>query len=376
MNETYVLDFVGTLTQNMLTPVLKNESKNDSTNDYYNNHNKMTPRQITPSQSTKMNDRSLSMPSSSQVDTRGYSRNVVSFSGSSNSGHSIVISKIPSSSPDHSASSISDSVTSSNSGNSNGGRNRSRSQTQNLQRERKKSRSRAVKGATNLAKEAKLLRRRLDSVLDAFEETAMSASQSQNTRIESLQAENRQLLAEIRELEIETFRQVSELDDSDELMIQMEERHFRLKKEAAALKDKCYSLAKEVVFLKKSLDAYEQTEKGQLEIENEKLESENESLKLELSAKDKTIRDLGNQLNRAKMKLMGENENNDDINRGVNTKIPRAGKGEPKIGKKKDDVNGKEGTAGERSLITPKGKHRRSPHSMTLRGSHKKRFQF
>jgi len=357
-------------------PVFNTKPKNDSINDDEANYNNMTPTQSNLLQSTTNNDKSSSAPSSSPVDTRGCS-NIVSFSGSSNSGHSIVIDNLPSTSRMHSASTISCGSTPSNSSGTMSGR--SRHQKQSRQQDHKKGRSRALKGATNLAKETKLLRRRIDSVLSTFEETVVSASQSKNIKLESLHAENRQLQAEIRELEIETFKQAAELEDSDELMVQMEERRLASKQEVTVLKKKCYSLAKEVVFLKKSLDAYEQTDKAQLAIENEKLECENESLKLELSAKDKTIRDLGNQLHATKMKVINDKENNEEsCNTGCNTNIERAGNGEPKFafGKKKDDVNANEGTLSERFVKTPKGKHRRSSHSIALRGSHKKKFQF
>ncbi|VEU37608.1 unnamed protein product [Pseudo-nitzschia multistriata] len=237
------------------------------------------------------------------------------------------------------------------------------------------SRSRNMKGATqSLAKETKLLKHRLDRVLDVFTETVVSVEQSRATKLDSLRAERAQLLARVRVLEIETVHQAAELEDSDELLIEMEERRVLLTKEVTVLKQKCYSLAKDVVILKKSLEAYKQqhqipnkmdsAEKDKLIIENKKLAFENKSLKQELSAKESIIHELGSKLYQAKMNLMNRDDDKENKRTTIVNTKQNISAGTTSGGNSKSSSE----------IATPMGKkHTKKSHSVTLRGSHGKK---
>ena len=184
----------------------------------------------------------------------------------------------------------------------------------------KKSCHRSVRGVPNLSKETQLLRNRLDKVVECFQETIDSHSQTQTTRLELLQSENKQFQQHIRQLEIENFKYFSELEDSDELMVTMEEHRLASRKEVSVLKGKCESLSKEVATLK-NYDAQQQDNrnKNNMDIVNtnvmmmmqkEELIIENTSLKKELNEKDNTIHELEEQLTLLKTSNMLRNKEN------------------------------------------------------------------
>uniref|UniRef100_A0A7S4ALH2 Uncharacterized protein n=1 Tax=Pseudo-nitzschia australis TaxID=44445 RepID=A0A7S4ALH2_9STRA len=376
MNDTFLLDFVGAVTKNLVTPALNSKIQSDISSDDAN------PQPINSLQALRNDDESSSLPSSSQLDQRysgftdttSFSDCITSSTSSNKDGNFAIVDSVLS----PKRQSVVSSITSLTSSTPTPSSSKSQRQKQNRQRDRKKSRSRAVKGATNLAKETTLLRHRLDHVMNIFQDTVVSAAQSQTTKLASLHTANKQLLSEIRELEIETFKQASELDDSDDLMVQMEERRLSLKKEVSVLKEKCYSLAKEVLYWKKSLEAYEQTEKAKLVIENNELESENKSLRSKLDDKESTIRQLGIELFKAKMKLMNDKENKNNNTIDGDVKIQNSDYGARKsstFGQKVVVADLTPGKSSESSAKTPKRKHRKSSRLVSLRG-HSKKSQF
>jgi len=114
----------------------------------------------------------------------------------------------------------------------------------------KQSRSKSVRGATNLSKETKLLRNKMDRLLENFQETLGASVQSSTTQLESLMAENKQLQTHVSELETETLKQFSELEDCDELIVATEEQRLSLEAEANLWKRRCEKLVREVEFWK------------------------------------------------------------------------------------------------------------------------------
>lgn len=122
--------------------------------------------------------------------------------------------------------------------------------------EQRQSRSQSVRGATNLSKETRLLKSKLDRLFASYQQTVVATSQSQNTQLESLKLENQQLRAQLNELETENLRQFSELEDLEELLLAMNERRLALEKGALFWKGECEKLTKEVVFLKEADGKY------------------------------------------------------------------------------------------------------------------------
>lgn len=122
--------------------------------------------------------------------------------------------------------------------------------------EQRQSRSQSVRGATNLSKETRLLKSKLDRLFTSYQQTVVATSQSQNTQLESLKLENQQLRAQLNELETENLRQFSELEDLEELLLAMDERRLALEKGTLFWKGECEKLTKEVVFLKEDAGKY------------------------------------------------------------------------------------------------------------------------
>ena len=121
---------------------------------------------------------------------------------------------------------------------------------------KRQSRSQSVKGATNLSKETRLLKSKLDRLFDSYHQTVVATSQSQNTQMESLKIENQQLRTQLNELETETLQQFSELEDCAELLAALDEQRLASEKEAFLWKGECEKLAKEVIFLKEIIDEH------------------------------------------------------------------------------------------------------------------------
>jgi hypothetical protein len=200
-------------------------------------------------------------------------------------------------------------------------RSSSRRQSRSRSRGRSKDIHRSVRGVPNLSKETQLLRNRLDKVVECFQETIDSHSQTQTTRLELLQTEKKQLHRQIQQLEIENSKYFSELE---ELMVSMEERRLASRKEVSVLKRECESLSKEVAILKETAvvhDAVQQQKirnKNNMEVVNtnammmqkEEIMMENTSLKKELNEKDNTIHELEEQLALLKMNILLRNKEN------------------------------------------------------------------
>jgi len=193
--------------------------------------------------------------------------------------------------------------------------------------------ARSVRNVTNLSKETQLLRNRLDKVVECFQETVVVQAQTQTKKFELLQTENKQLQLKIRQLEIENLRYFSDMADSDELMVSMEERRLLSRKEVLVWKGHCSSLSKEVKQLKKIMDTQQQQQKiiqndddddddddddttADVHIQKEELVVENTSLKNELNKKDITICKLEEKLTQLKIQILENKENLSD-NGGV-----------------------------------------------------------
>ena len=243
---------------------------------------------------------------------------------------------------------------------------------QHSHQNQKQSRSRIVKGATNLSKETQLLRHKLDRLFESFQETVLATTHSQNTRLESLRAENQQLNVQIDELETETLQQFSELEDCDEVIASSEKRRLSSKNEASMWKFQCEKMTKEVVFLKETIGNYKhRNDLPEWRIRNEKLGSENELLKKELNAKVSIIRNLEQELSNAKLKLHGNKENTTTIG-GRGGTIPNH------MDDDSPSLIAAKGTFGNEipaSFLNTKNtdplvksKRRKSLHGMTLRG--------
>lgn len=155
------------------------------------------------------------------------------------------------------------------------------------------------------------MRNKLDRLLETFQETVVVAAQSQTTQLESLRAENHQLKVQLDELETETLKQYSELADCEEVIVATEKRRLTSDQEASKWKSKYEELAKEVELLKESAEKRASTsEVPAWKIETKKLASENKALRKELSVKAASVFDLKQELRNAKLKLLGDKENN------------------------------------------------------------------
>ena len=190
---------------------------------------------------------------------------------------------------------------------------------------RNKNHHRSVRGVPNLSKETQLLRNRLDKVVECFQDTIDSHSQTQTTRLELLQTEKKQLHEQIRQLEIENFKYFSELEDSDDLMVTMEENRLASRKEVSVLKRECESLSKEVVILKEAAVVHDHVQQQKIRNKNnvdvvntntmmmmqkEEAMMENTSLKKELYEKDNTIHELEEQLTLLEVNIILRNREN------------------------------------------------------------------
>jgi cell division protein FtsB len=260
-------------------------------------------------------------------------------------------------------------------------------QQHNHQNQRQ-SRSRSVKGATNLSKETRLLRHKLDRLFESFQQTVVATTQSQNTQLESLRAENQQLNVQIDNLETETLQQFSELEDCDEVIASSEKRRLSSKNEASVWKFQCEKLTKEVVFLKETIGNYKRTnDLPERRIRN-KLGSENESLKKELNAKASTIRDLEQELSDAKLKLLDSKENTTAVGRKGGTAPNHMDDDNPSLIAAKGifgneipasflNTENHNGRGTQNNNPSVKSKRRKSLHGMMLRGRQtNKKYQF
>ena len=190
---------------------------------------------------------------------------------------------------------------------------------------RNKNHHRSVRGVPNLSKETQLLRNRLDKVVECFQDTIDSHSQTQTTRLELLQTEKKQLHQQIRQLEIENFKYFSELEDSDDLMVTMEENRLASRKEVSVLKRECEALTKEVAILKEAAVVQDDVQQQKIRNKNnvdvvntntmmmmqkEEAMMENTSLKKELYEKDNTIHELEEQLTLLEINILLRNKEN------------------------------------------------------------------
>ena len=190
---------------------------------------------------------------------------------------------------------------------------------------RNKNHHRSVRGVPNLSKETQLLRNRLDKVVECFQDTIDSHSQTQTTRLELLQTEKKQLHEQIRQLEIENFKYFSELEDSDDLMVTMEENRLASRKEVSVLKRECEALTKEVAILKEAAVVQDDVQQQKIRNKNnvdvvntntmmmmqkEEAMMENTSLKKELYEKDNTIHELEEQLTLLEVNIILRNREN------------------------------------------------------------------
>ena len=191
---------------------------------------------------------------------------------------------------------------------------------------RNKNHHRSVRGVPNLSKETQLLRNRLDKVVECFQDTIDSHSQTQTTRLELLQTEKKQLHQQIRQLEIENFKYFSELEDSDDLMVTMEENRLASRKEVSVLKRECEALTKEVAILKEAAVVQDDVQQQKIRNKNnvdvvntntmmmmmqkEEILMENTSLKKELYEKDNTIHELEEQLTLLEVNIILRNREN------------------------------------------------------------------
>ncbi len=142
----------------------------------------------------------------------------------------------------------------------------------------KQSRSLSVRGAANISKETRLLKSKLDRLFASYQQTVVAASQSNATQLESLRVENQQLRTKLGELETETLRQFSELEDYEELIAAMEERRLSSQKETSMWKLECEKLANEVTLLKTTIEKHNQCTSGSPELRFRNKEKEKESL--------------------------------------------------------------------------------------------------
>ncbi|OEU08381.1 hypothetical protein FRACYDRAFT_250175 [Fragilariopsis cylindrus CCMP1102] len=191
---------------------------------------------------------------------------------------------------------------------------------------RSKNNHRSVRGVPNIAKETQLLRNRLDKVVECFQDTIDSHSQTQTTRLELLQTEKKQLHQQIRQLEIENFKYFSELEDSDDLMVTIEENRLASRKEVSVLKRESEALLKEVAILKEAAVVHDDVQQQKIRNKNnvdvvntntmmmmmqkEEVMMENTSLKKELYEKDNTIHELEVQLTLLGINILLRNKEN------------------------------------------------------------------
>ena len=179
------------------------------------------------------------------------------------------------------------------------------------------------------------MKSKLDRLFASYQQTVAASSQSQATQLESLTAENQQLRAQVGELEIETLRQFSELEDCEELIVAMDERRLPSHKEASAWKLECERLTKEVVFLKETIEKYKH--KSGLQEWGFRNEKPKESLlKEELSAKA-------------------------GINGDRDTELGR-------IGSNKENSNNAFGECGSRTALEEHGGNENNPSLIAARG--------
>lgn len=226
--------------------------------------------------------------------------------------------------------------------------------------EKKQSRSRSLKGALNLPKETQMLRNRLDRVVECFQQSVVEHDNSQRTKLQQLQLEKVLLKARVRELEIENLKYVSELEDEDEKVAELETQN--------------QNLHEEVDFLSGNLEHHKTVAEAfikDLECEKNEVRAENESMMKELNKmmdmmnqKDDRILQLQRELDSRQLDFEKENVEASaraSQKQNTSTSIPPF--------EQKKETNGKSKNRRSTSAST-KTASRRSFHTMTPRGTH------
>jgi DNA repair exonuclease SbcCD ATPase subunit len=139
-----------------------------------------------------------------------------------------------------------------------GGRGETPCAHQNVQR------SQILKGASNLPKETRLLQKKLDFMLQGFQETVVEHDRSQQIRLRQLKVENEKLRKANNELEIENLTYFKELEDCEEHLDELEQQRKSLIEKMSKLRQDYAALTS-------------------LKEENEKLATHNASLLKELN---------------------------------------------------------------------------------------------
>jgi seryl-tRNA synthetase len=153
-------------------------------------------------------------------------------------------------------------------------------------------RSQTLKGASNLPKETHLLRKKLDRILQNFQETVVEHDKSQQTRFQQVQTENEKLRKNNAELEVENLTYFKELEDCEEHIEELEQQRKDLTEKLTKLRQENTTMV------------------GALTEENAKLMADNESLLRELNEytdwfhqKDCQVLELQSELQQLKSQL-------------------------------------------------------------------------
>lgn len=138
-----------------------------------------------------------------------------------------------------------------------------------------KPRSHAVKGAAlQLPKETKLLRQRLDRVVEGFQHSITEYEKVQKHRLRKLAIENGHLHRQVRDLEVESLKLSSDLLDEEEIITELKTERQELIEEVHFMK----SAVKERRQQEAALEARLEAEKAQLMEQNTALIKEVEEL--------------------------------------------------------------------------------------------------
>jgi DNA repair exonuclease SbcCD ATPase subunit len=168
-------------------------------------------------------------------------------------------------------------------------------------------RSQTLKGASNLPKETRLLQKKLDFMLQGFQETVVEHDRSQQIRLRQLQVENDKLRKANNELEIENLTYFKELEDCEEHIDELEQQRKNLI-------EKLSKFRQDVTYVETLKNA------------NEVLQKKNEAMLKELNEyadslhqKDSQVREMQIELEKLKNNLHA----NDNTSSGTGTNLEK-----------------------------------------------------
>ena len=191
--------------------------------------------------------------------------------------------------------------------------------------QRNRSRSQLVKSATcNLTKETNLLRKKLDRIVQSYEEFVTEHEKVQSVRYQQLIMQNQQLQYRLQDKEIQNMKQINDITSYEDNINQLEKQCTSLSQQVDTLKEDKQTLLEQVSFWKESLSHYRERDnigvqnlekvKSQLLIENEKLNQQLIEAICRFDEKDLIVENLVKEVERLNVELQDKENSSESPN--------------------------------------------------------------